>query len=56
MIFEIPPKDAEHLIGVLGQLPTNSGVFPTLVNLVAQYKTQVAAEQNSQEANHGNAE
>lgn len=40
MKFELSQQEAEGLINVLGQLPTNSGVFPILVNIVTQYKAQ----------------
>jgi hypothetical protein len=49
MKFELSQQEAEGLINVLGQLPTNSGVFPILVSLVAQFKEQQAA---SQEVEH----
>ena len=49
MKFELSQQEAEGLINVLGQLPTNSGVFPILVNLVAQYKTQIEQKEPANE-------
>jgi hypothetical protein len=49
MKFELEQNDAAALINVLGQLPTNSGVFPILVNLVEQYKAQ---QEVPKEADH----
>jgi hypothetical protein len=40
MKFELTQNDAAALLGILGQLPTNTGVYPILVNLVAQYNEQ----------------
>ena len=47
MKFELSQQDAANLINMLGQMPTNSGVFPLLVSLVDQYKAQ--QEQPAQE-------
>ena len=40
MNFNLSQRDSEALINTLGQLPTNTGVYPILINLVAQYNDQ----------------
>ena len=42
--FKLEQEAAVALVNVLGQLPTNSGVFPLLTNLVAQYNEQTQVE------------
>lgn len=38
--FEVSEQEATALLNILGQLPTQSGVYPLLINLVTQYKAQ----------------
>ena len=40
MKFELNQDEAAGLINLIGQLPTNSGVYPVLVKLVEQFKAQ----------------
>lgn len=56
MKFVLPEQDAAALINVLGQLPTNSGVYPTLASLVEQFKANQAAEAKAVEAKAVKAE
>ena len=49
--FELDQQQATNLINLLGQLPTNSGVFPTLVQMVAQYNEQTK-EKGDEPANN----
>ncbi len=38
--FTLTENDAAVLVNILGQLPTNSGVYPLLVQLVQQFNAQ----------------
>ena len=40
MTFNLDQQEAAALINLLGQLPTNSGIYPVLVKMVEQYKAQ----------------
>ena len=40
MTFNLDQQEAAAIINVLGQLPTNSGIYPVLVKMVDQYKAQ----------------
>ena len=44
MKFELTKDEAAGLINLIGQLPSNSGVFPVLVKLVEQFKAQEVAD------------
>ena len=46
MKFEMSKDEATHLINLLGQLPTTSGIYPLLVQLVAQFKAQAEEVEN----------
>ena len=46
--FKLPQDAAANLVNLLGQLPTNSGVFPILVQLVDQYKAQTETKEEAQ--------
>ena len=43
MTFNLEQQEAAALINLLGQLPTNSGIYPVLVKMVDQYKAQETA-------------
>lgn len=45
MKFDLTQQEATTLINLLGQLPTNSGIYLVLVTLVEQYKAQEASPQ-----------
>lgn len=45
--FQLEQQAAAGLINVLGQLPTNSGVFPLLTQLVMQYNEQIDAKKGT---------
>lgn len=46
MKFELEQNEAAGLINLIGQLPTNSGVYPILTKLVEQYKAQESASES----------
>ena len=45
MNFKLTQQEAAALINLLGQLPTNSGIYPVLVSLVEQYKAQDSTQE-----------
>jgi hypothetical protein len=47
--FSMDQDTAVALINLLGQLPTNSGVFPVLTMMVAQFKDQTEEKQDGAE-------
>ena len=47
MKFELTRENAAILINIIGQLPTNSGIYPILVSLVEQFKAQEQVDDNS---------
>jgi hypothetical protein len=44
MIFDLETNEAAFIVRVIGQLPTESGAYPLLQKLVAQFKEQEKPE------------
>jgi hypothetical protein len=44
IVFTLEDREAEFIIQVVGQLPTQSGAFPLLQKLQKQYQESVVSE------------
>jgi hypothetical protein len=44
IVYTLDEKEAQFVLQVIGQLPTQSGAFPLLQKLQAQYQESVVPE------------